>query len=566
MNKKIIVFLQCISFSLVSLWGASPDPVHSQNGMVVSATDLASEAGIYILKKGGNAVDAAVATAFALAVTYPQAGNIGGGGFMVAHLRDGTDFSLDFREMAPSAAFRDMYLDTAGNVAQGRSLYTRLAVGVPGSVDGLLKVLKDYGSQNLSRKEILAPAMHLAKKGFIISDHFAHILNYFHDYFMRSPAAAEIFVRSDGKPWQAGDKLVQKDLYKTLKHIAKYGRDGFYSGSVADMVADEMSSNGGLITKDDLAKYESKYRDPVRGTFDSLEVVSMGPPSSGGTLLIQMLNMLEEVPLDSLGWNSSEYIHYLTEVERRAYADRAEHMGDPDFWDVPLYVLTSKRYAMDRFATISPDTATPSSQVFAGKPSQYEGRETTHLSVVDKEGNAVSVTTTLNTSFGCGYVVPGAGFFLNNEMDDFAAKPGVPNVYGLVGNEANAVQPGKRPLSSMTPTIVLKNSYPWLVVGTPGGSTIITSVMQVILNCAVYHMNVEQAVCAPRIHSQWLPDVIMTEPFSVSKDVETKLESMGHKLVPYTWEYIGQVNAIRIKKDGLYGGADIRGENAADGY
>ncbi|MFQ6613323.1 MAG: gamma-glutamyltransferase [Fidelibacterota bacterium] len=566
MNKRF--FFGVFAFILVfnALRPASPAPVFAEHGMVVSATSLASRAGTAMLKKGGNAVDAAVATAFALAVTYPQAGNIGGGGFMVAHLADGTDFTLDFREMAPQGAFRDMYLDSAGNVAEGRSLYTHLAAGVPGSVEGLLTAFRDHGSGNLSLKEVLAPAIKLARKGFPLSPGMARTLNVFHDYFIRNPAAAELFIHPDDRPWKAGDRLVQKDLARTLKRIATSGRNGFYSGPIAQMIEEEMKRGGGLITADDMARYEAKYREPVRGTYDSLEVLSMGPPSSGGALLIQMLNMLEVIPLDSLGWNSSRYIHYLTEVERRAYADRAEHMGDPDFWDVPLEMLLSKTYARERMASVSPDTATPSAQVLAGDPQPYESRETTHFSVVDQAGNAVSVTTTLNTSFGCGVVVRGAGFFLNNEMDDFAAKPGVPNVYGLVGKEANAIQPGKRPLSSMTPTIVLKAGKPWLVVGTPGGSTIITSVLQVILNCDVFNMNVGAAVAVPRVHSQWLPDVIMVEPNGLPRDVQVNLERMGHQIIPYRWGHIGQVNAIRITPEGLYGGADVRGNNAAVGY
>ncbi|RMF10822.1 MAG: gamma-glutamyltransferase, partial [Candidatus Neomarinimicrobiota bacterium] len=365
---------------------------------------------------------------------------------------------------------------------------------------------------------------------------------------------------------QPGDVLRQPDLARTLRRIARDGRNGFYRGPTAEKIVATMKQGGGLITANDLARYEAVYRPPVTGTFDSLTVVSMGPPSSGGALLIHMLHMLEDLPLDSLGWNSSRYIHWLTEVERRAYADRAEHMGDPDFWEVPLSMLLSKAYARRRLATISPDTATPSTQVFAGDPASYESRETTHFSVVDQAGNAVSVTTTLNTSFGCGYVVDGAGFFLNNEMDDFAAKPGVPNIYGLVGAEANAIQPGKRPLSSMTPTVVLKDGRPWLVVGTPGGSTIITTVLQVILNCAVFHMDVQEAVSVPRVHSQWLPDVIMVEPRSLTRDVEANLQAMGHVIVPYVWGEIGQVNAIRITARGLEGGADVRGSNTAVGY
>ncbi|NOZ03769.1 MAG: gamma-glutamyltransferase [FCB group bacterium] len=534
--------------------------------MVVSGNRWASEAGIEILKKGGNAVDAAAAIGFALAVTYPQAGNIGGGGFMVAYTAEGKPFTLDFREKAPEAAYRDMYLDENGNVIENLSLYSPLAVGVPGSVDGLLKAWRDYGSGKISRREILAPAIRLAARGFPITHRFAELLNDRREFFERDDGARSIFIRPDGRPWKAGDRLVQKDLARTLKRISRLGRDGFYTGKIAQLIEKEMREGNGLITTRDLARYESKYRPPVTGTFRDLEILSMGPPSSGGALLVQMLNMLEYFELDTLGWNSADYIHLLTEVERRAYADRAEHMGDPDYWDVPLEMLTSKTYAKNRVQNISFSRATPSSEIFAGDPTAYEGRETTHYSVADQFGNAVSVTTTLNTSFGCGIVVEGAGFFLNNEMDDFSAKPGIPNVFGLVGKEANAIQPGKRPLSSMSPTIVLKNGAPFMIIGSPGGATIITTVLQCILNVEIHQMNIQEAVAAPRVHSQWLPDVIMTEPRSISRDSERILNNRGHITVPYRWGYIGQANGILIGEDGFYGGADPRGENVAAGY
>ena len=560
--KKIfwaIVFLCLIQYS-------HAEPEYAKNGMVVSASRLASDAGVNILKKGGNAIDAAVATGFTLAVTHPQAGNIGGGGFLVAHMAYGESFSLDFREMAPSMAHRDMYLDDSSNVVPGLSLYSHLAAGTPGSVDGLLKIWRDHGSGNISLRQLLLPAIQLAERGFSISYGFARVLNVFHDFFINDDGAKAVFIKKNGEPWRAGDKLVQRDLARTLKLISRKGRAGFYEGKTAQLIKREMAEGNGFITKDDLDNYRSVYRTVVTGDFKDLDIVSMGPPSSGGVLLIQMLNMLEQYPLDTLGWNSSDYIHLLTEIERRAYADRAEHMGDPDFWEVPVSMLVSKEYAFERIQNISMEKATKSSVVKAGDPLAYESRETTHYSVIDKNGNAVSVTTTLNTGFGCGVLVEGAGFFLNNEMDDFSAKPGTPNIFGLIGNEANAIQPYKRPLSSMTPTIVLKNGEPFLIIGTPGGSTIITTVMQIILNVAIHGMDIQEAVSVPRVHSQWLPDAIIVEQRSLSKDVEQNLINRGHTIRSYRWSTIGQANGIMIGEKGFYGGADPRGENATEGY
>ena len=560
--KKIfwaIVFLCLIQYS-------HAEPEYAKNGMVVSASRLASDVGVNILKKGGNAIDAAVATGFTLAVTHPQAGNIGGGGFLVAHTAYGESFSLDFREMAPSMAHRDMYLDDSSNVVPGLSLYSHLAAGTPGSVDGLLRIWRDHGSGNISLRQLLLPAIQLAERGFSISYGFARVLNIFHDFFINDDGAKAVFIKKNGEPWRAGDKLVQRDLARTLKLISRKGRAGFYEGKTAQLIKREMAEGNGFITKDDLDNYRSVYRTVVTGNFKDLDIVSMGPPSSGGVLLIQMLNMLEQYPLDTLGWNSSDYIHLLTEIERRAYADRAEHMGDPDFWEVPVSMLVSKEYAFERIQNISMEKATKSSVVKAGDPLAYESRETTHYSVIDKNGNAVSVTTTLNTGFGCGVLVEGAGFFLNNEMDDFSAKPGTPNIFGLIGNEANAIQPYKRPLSSMTPTIVLKNGEPFLIIGTPGGSTIITTVMQIILNVAIHGMDIQEAVSVPRVHSQWLPDAIIVEQRSLSKDVEQNLINRGHTIRSYRWSTIGQANGIMIGEKGFYGGADPRGENATEGY
>ena len=566
MNKLLIVWIVFFSYNS---W-ASPNPVFAENGMVVSTSREASIAGIEILKKGGNAVDAACAIGFALAVTSSSNGNIGGGGFMVAHMADGTTFTLDYREKAPLAAHRDMFLDSNGNVINDMSLRTRASSGVPGSVDGLLKAWENYGSGRLSYREILAPAITLAERGFELSYYEARRFNIYKDLFLKNKAASKIFIRKDKKPWKAGDRLIQKDLSKTLKRISLKGRDGFYSGKTADLIVAEMNSGIGLITHEDLLNYESKYREPIIGSFNGHEIITMGLPSSGGAILIEMLNMLENFSLADIGWNTSNYIHILTEVERRAYADRAEHLGDSDFWDSPISMLINKQYAKDRMNDFFMDKATSSADIFAGDPNDYESSETTHYSVIDKDGNAVSVTTTINLGYGSGIVVKGAGFFLNNEMDDFSVKAGVPNYFGLIGNDANAIEPRKRPLSSMTPTIVLKNNEPLIILGSPGGSRIITTVLQTILNVTVHNMSIQEAVSAPRVHSQWLPEVIMVEPFSVNKDVGKLLKRKGHKISPYIiysgTEMIGEMNAILINENGYFGGADTRGENTAIGY
>ncbi|MCS5615233.1 MAG: gamma-glutamyltransferase [Candidatus Marinimicrobia bacterium] len=560
MKKLLILYILLIGY----INGSYPHPVFGENGMVVSTSRQASIAGIEILKMGGNAIDAACATGFVLAVTSSSNGNIGGGGFMVVHKGNSKNFTLDYREIAPAAAHRDMFLDSNGEVIDNMSLRTRAASGVPGSVDGLLKAWRDHGSGNISRRELLASAIALAERGFELTHYEAKRFNNNKDLFFNNDAATKIFIRGDRKPWKAGDRFIQKDLARTLKRIAREGRDGFYSGKTADLIIAEMNRGIGLITHEDLLNYESKYREPMIGSFKGYEIISMGLPSSGGTILIEMLNMLENFSLSELGWNSSEYIHLLTEVERRAYADRAEHLGDADFWTPPLSMLTSKKYAIDRMKDFYADKATSSTVIFAGDPSDYESPETTHYSVIDKDGNAVSVTTTINLGYGGGFLIEGAGFFLNNEMDDFSVKPWVPNAFGLVGNAANAIQPGKRPLSSMTPTIVLKNKEPFIILGSPGGSRIITAVLQTILNVTIHNMNIQKAVSAPRVHSQWLPDVIMAESYSIIKDVETSLINKGHKILPY--KNVGDVNAILINEDGYFGGTDLRGENTAIGY
>ena len=542
----------------------SQDPIFAENGMVVSTSKQASEIGIRILKQGGNAIDAACAVGFALAVTSSSNGNIGGGGFMVTYLADGTVFTLDYREKAPAAAYRDMFLDDNGNVIKDMSLKTRASSGVPGSVDGLLKAWSKYGSGNISLRELLYPSISLAERGFKLSVYEAQTLNTFKELFSNNEAAAKIFIRSDNRDWKSGDRLVQKDLGKTLKRIARYGRKGFYSGITADLIISEMDKGAGYITYEDLRQYESKFREPVAGTFNQYEIISMGPPSSGGTILIEMLNMLELFPLNDFIWNSSNYIHLLTEVQRRAYADRAEHLGDADFWNSPTNMLLKKSYAKNRIKDFSPKKASPSKQILPGDPYAFESSETTHYSIIDKYGNAVSVTTTINLAYGSGIVVDGAGFFLNNEMDDFSSKPGVPNSFGLVGNEANSIEPGKRPLSSMTPTIVLKNKKPFLILGSPGGSRIITSVLQALLNITIHNMSLKEAVSLPRVHSQWLPDAVYFEENSLNDDVKELLIDNGHTILPFS--YIGNVNAILINENGYTGYGDPRGENTAKGY
>ena len=558
------IFFLIIGLFVNQQLAQSQDPIFAENGMVVSTSKQASEIGIRILKQGGNAIDAACAVGFALAVTSSSNGNIGGGGFMVTYLADGTVFTLDYREKAPAAAYRDMFLDDNGNVIKDMSLKTRASSGVPGSVDGLLKAWSKYGSGNISLRELLYPSISLAERGFKLSVYEAQTLNTFKELFSNNEAAAKIFIRSDNRDWKSGDRLVQKDLGKTLKRIARYGRNGFYSGITADLIISEMDKGAGYITYEDLRQYESKFREPVAGTFNQYEIISMGPPSSGGTILIEMLNMLELFPLNDFIWNSSNYIHLLTEVQRRAYADRAEHLGDADFWNSPTNMLLKKSYAKNRIKDFSPKKASPSKQILPGDPYAFESSETTHYSIIDKYGNAVSVTTTINLAYGSGIVVDGAGFFLNNEMDDFSSKPGVPNSFGLVGNEANSIEPGKRPLSSMTPTIVLKNKKPFLILGSPGGSRIITSVLQALLNITIHNMSLKEAVSLPRVHSQWLPDAVYFEENSLNDDVKELLIDNGHTILPFS--YIGNVNAILINENGYTGYGDPRGENTAKGY
>ena len=563
MKKSIPFLIIFINYLLP----ASPDPVFADNGMVVSNNIHASEAGINILKKGGNAVDAAVAVGFTLAVTCPENGNLGGGGFIIGATANGKIFTQDHREKAPSKSNHDMFLDKNGSVIPYMSLTSRAASGVPGTVHGLLTAWSDHGSGNIRIQQLLSSAIKLAEKGFLLSKYQADLFNTYKESFLSNNATSKIFIRKDNRPWKKGDRFFQKDLAKTLKRIAKFGLDGFYKGITAELIIKEMEKSNGLISKYDLEQYRSVYREPIIGSFRDIEIISMGPPSSGGLLLIHMLSALENFNIDTLGWNSTDYVHLLTEIAKRAYADRAQHLGDPDYWDNPRNMFLSKDYAKKRISNISMDSYTPSKEVYSGIYNDNEGTETTHYSVVDKQGNAVAITTTLNTNFGNKHIVEGAGFLLNNEMDDFSSKPGTANAWGLIGGKANAIEPNKRPLSSMTPTILMYNGQPIMTIGSPGGSKIITTVLQSILNVLVHDMDIKEAVCAPRFHHQWIPEnTIYIESNGLSRDIITNLESRGHIIKTYGGGYMGVANGIIISDDGLYGGGDCRNETSAIGY
>lgn len=536
----------------------------TEKAMVVSAHPLASKVGKEIMEKGGNAVDAAIATQFALAVVYPSAGNIGGGGFMVSRMADGEVAALDYREKAPLAGGRDMYLDDEGNVIPRASTRGHLAAGVPGTVAGLEAAHKRYGK--LSWSELVQPAIDLAANGWELTSREARGLNgsrkVFIDYNTVRP---DFFLAEEGTEWKEGDVVSIPDLAKTLERIRDKGRDGFYEGETAQLIVAEMQRGDGLISLEDLEQYEAKWREPIRGTYRDYEFVSMPPPSSGGIILAQLFHAVEAHNLNKLDFHSPEAIHLMVEAERRAYADRAEHMGDPDFYPVPREGLLMETYALERMKSFDKDKATKSSDISAGTPAPAESEETTHLSVVDQWGNAVSVTTTLNGGMGSKVFVGGAGFLLNNEMDDFSTKPGTPNMYGLVGGEANAILPGKRMLSSMTPTIVSKDGKLYMVVGTPGGSTIITSVFQAIVNVVDFGMTMQEAVAAPRFHHQWLPDVLQLERNALDSATLDALSALGHEL--RARGSYGKVDAILILPDGrLEGGADPRGDDTAAGF
>ena len=558
----IVFFIEaCSGNSAVRNFHSEKQGLTADNGMVVSAHPEASRIGADILKKGGNAVDAAVATAFALAVCYPEAGNIGGGGFMLIRTGDGRYEVIDFREMAPLLSTRDMYLDNTGTVTEGISTQSHLASGVPGSVDGLISAHMKYGK--LLFREVIQPAVFLAENGFPLPAEQAESLNSNREEFIERNPAGTSFVRDS--IWKEGDLLIQKNLAGTLSRIRDFGREGFYAGTTARFIIKEMKKGNGIISEKDLEDYKSVSRMPLSADYKGFRIFTIPPPSGGGITLIQLLKMTEPYSLNDLDFHSSQAVHLIAEAERRSFADRSEYFGDPSFVDIPVNILTDNKYLSGRMSDFSLKKATPSNNIKPGILTRYESEETTHFSVVDKEGNAVAVTTTLNGTFGNSIVADSAGFILNNEMDDFSIQPGFPNMYGLIGGEANAISPGKRMLSSMTPVIVEKNGKLFLVAGSPGGSTIPTSVFQVIINVIDYGMGIQESVDAGRFHHQWFPDYITYENDCFDTATINKISSLGHLLKPR--ESIGQVNAIMILPEGkIAGGADKRSFNTACGY
>ena len=537
-------------------------PAVAQNGMVVAQEARAARIGVEILHRGGNAVDAAVAVGFAMAVTYPRAGNIGGGGFMVIHRADGTDAAIDYRETAPQGVNDKTFLDASGNADPAKSRDSALAVGVPGTVAGLALAHEKYGSGKFTLAQLLAPAIALARDGIPVEADIADSLPNDHSRIARWPSSRKIFLNADGGALAAGDTLVQSDLADTLDAIAKGGPQAFYQGPTAFKIAAAVQAAGGVMTAGDLADYRALERTPVRGNYRGYDIVSMPPPSSGGVHLIEMLNILEGY--DMHGADEAQALHLMIEAMRRAYADRAVFLGDPDRVDVPVARLTSKDYAAVWRATIDPAHATPSQDIRAGGTVQHEGRNTTHYSVVDRDGNAVSNTYTLNFSYGVGLVAGGTGILLNNELDDFSVKPDAPNAYGLLGLEANAPAPGKRPLSSMTPTIVLKDGKPFLVTGSPGGSRIITTVLQIVVDVIDRGMSVAEAVSTPRVHHQWMPDAVVAER-GIAPELVQALEARGHTVS--VRRPVTSANSIAITPEGFVGAADPRTRGAlAAGY
>ncbi len=555
--------------SNVTTIAASREPVRARHGIVASTNEIASNVGVDVMKRGGNAVDAAIAVAFALAVTHPAAGNLGGGGFMMIRLQDGRTTAIDYREMAPAAATRNVYLDKNGNVIEGEggSIEGYRAAGVPGTVRGMELALKKYGSGKLSWAQLIEPARRLAANGFTVNYTLARSLRSSREYLSKYSETKRIYL-NNGKFYNEGDMFVQPDLAATFARLQQRGPNEFYDGETAQLIAADMKRHNGLLTLDDLHGYVAKERQPLRGNYRGYEVISMPPPSSGGAVLIEMLNILEGYDFKKMDWASSERYHLMTEAMRRAFADRAEYMGDTDFVKVPIAGLVDKKYAAQWRSTINPERASTSEQVKAGKPLGYESEETTHFTVVDREGNAVSNTYTLNNSYGSGVVAKGTGLLMNDEMDDFAAKPGTANLYGLIQGERNAVAPHKRPLSAMTPTFVLRRDGTlWFTVGSPGGPTIINTVLDVITNVVDYGMNIQQAIDAPRIHHQWLPDELVYEPYGLSGDTQTALTVRGHKLAKP--RYLGDAEGIMIEeKTGMRLGATDprRSDGLAVGY
>jgi gamma-glutamyltranspeptidase/glutathione hydrolase len=544
------------------------DPVRAPKAMVASQHPIASQIGLEIMKKGGNAVDAAIAVGLMLAVVYPEAGNLGGGGFMMIRKADGTTTSIDYRERAPSAATRDLYVDKDGNIIRGEGSSTvgYRASGVPGTPAGFEMALEKYGSGKISWAELVAPAREVAENGFVLTNRLANLFKSYERDLSKYEDSKRIFL-NDGDYFKEGDVLKQPDLARTLGRIEKHGAREFYTGETARLIAEDMARNNGLITMKDLADYKPVERQPLRGNYRGHEIITMAPPSSGGIVMLQILNMLEDRDIKSMGYNSAAYYHLLVESMRRAYADRARYMGDPDYATIPVKQLTDREYSKSRGATILPDKATKSSELQAGEVFIKEGTETTHYTVVDPQGNVVSNTYTINDLYGSAVTIKGTGVLMNNEMDDFASRPGVPNLFGLVQGEVNAVGPGKRPLSSMTPTIVLdKDGNFWFATGARGGPRIISAVLQIVLNMIDHGMNIQQAIDAPRVHHQWLPDEIRSEPFGLSPDTVKILEAYGHKI--NVQGYNAQATGIAVEpKTGVRLGAiDSRGDGEAIGY
>lgn len=543
---------------------ASRQPVRAKHGLVASTSEIASRIGVEIMQRGGNAIDAAVATALALAVCWPAAGNIGGGGFMLVRKADGTSEIIDYRERAPMAASRDMYVDQNGNVIKDASTIGHRAAGVPGTIAGLALALKRHG--RLKWSEMVEPARALAAEGYTVNYHTARSLKGSEALLSRFPESKRIFLR-DGAGYSEGDRLVQPELAATLGRLKNRGPSEFYEGDTAKLIVEEMKSGGGVMTAADLKEYEPAIRKPLTGNYRGYELITMPPPSSGGTALLEMLNILENYKVGEMGHNSSQHIHLLVETMRLAFADRAAYMGDADFVKVPVSGLVSKPYAADLVKQIKLDLATPSANIRAGSPSTYESANTTHFTVIDSDGNLISNTYTLNGGFGSGVTVKGAGFLLNNEMDDFTSKPGVPNAYGLIQGEANAIAPRKRPLSAMTPTIVLKDGKVIFAVGSPGGPTIINTVLQITMNIVDFGMNIQQAIDTPRFHHQWMPDQIRWEPFGINADARAALQKKGHILAEKPG-YIGDAQGIMIEAgSGMrLGASDPRSGGVPVGY